>query len=97
MARIVKGFGPQDGVDGFRGKERFRVEVRGPHNRGSEKWHLDLGLHSGLMLMWEGEKNRGRAAVELAALREALDFLEAQIFADVLSPAQAQRQAGRLL
>lgn len=55
------------------------VTVRGPHNRSSDKWHLDM-VHSALALYWQG--NPERAQREIAALRQALDFIAEQLGLD---------------
>ena len=53
-----------------------RIKVRGPHNRASSKWMLDM-THSSLALYWQDDAER--AIRELAGIREALDFIEAQL------------------
>jgi hypothetical protein len=49
--------------------------VQGP-TPGSDVWRIDLG-HSALALYWERDGDRGRR--ELAALRQALDFIAGQL------------------
>lgn len=69
MSRVIELFGnPMDGV--------VVVAVRGPHNRTSDKWTIDM-IHSGLSLYWERDGDRARR--ELAALRQALDFIAGQL------------------
>lgn len=52
------------------------VQVSGPHNRSSNKWMLSL-VHSQLALYWHD--NPKRAIEELAEIRAALDFIEAEL------------------
>lgn len=68
MKRIIATFGGT--------LDRPTVAVRGPHNRSSNKWALDMG-YSSLALYWQHD--RGRAIVELQALRDALDFIESNV------------------
>lgn len=69
MSRVKRGFGewPAGGEI---------VTVRGPHNRTSDKWTIDM-IHSILALYWERDGDRARR--ELAALRQALDFIAGQL------------------
>lgn len=54
------------------------VEVRGPQSRESVTWYLEMMPLGGMLRFdWRGKPERARA--ELAALREALDFIEAQL------------------
>lgn len=77
MARIKGDFGPRINVGSELYAERGVVQVRGPHNRASDKWTLELGHHSSLSLYWQ--TNRKRAGEKISALRDGLDFIGRQL------------------